>query len=131
MDHSEKDELKIKFGLALLKVIQANKIKSEENKKGAVKDLQLIDSLRKLESSSGIPYASIHRIASGTKNPSFTTIVAIMEGLSITLGDFFNKYYNSITNAEIDAYKKMKGKKSKQSIKGRGKRIRSKKTNDT
>jgi hypothetical protein len=113
MTTNEKEELKLRFGMALLKVIHANKEKADKNKEKGIKDLQLIDSLRKLESASGIPYASIHRIAAGTKNAGFTTVAAIIEGLGISLTDFFSRYYYAVTDYDIEFYRKEKMKKKK------------------
>ena len=125
MTNSEKEELKLRFGIALLKVIHANKEKADKNKEKGIRDLQLIDSLRKLESASGIPYASIHRIAAGTKNAGFTTIAAIVEGLGISLTDFFSDYYYAVTDSDIELNKKERSKKKKVALKAKAARTKS------
>jgi len=92
-----------------MKKIEENKEITKRNKEKGVEDNQVIDSLRKLESSSGVPYASIHQIVSGSKNASFTTIWALLEGLDIKLDEFFTHYYYEISDSELT--KKIKGKK--------------------
>jgi hypothetical protein len=78
----------------------------------------LVDSLRKLESSSGIPFSTIQEMTSGIKNASFTTIATVIEGLGIRLDNFFADYYYKITESEVEkaliarkAIKQKSGKK--------------------
>jgi len=111
MTNQEKEILKLKFGMAVMKKIEENKLIAKSNKQKGIMDNRIIDSLRKLESSSGIPYASINQIANGTKNASFTTISALIEGLDIKLDEFFSNYYYKIIDSEVE--KKMKSIKLK------------------
>lgn len=62
-------------------------------------------SFRKLESASGIRHATIVEIVNGKKNPSWSTIDALLEGLGIDLTRFAI-IYDSITDEEILDYKK-------------------------
>lgn len=111
MIKNEKDLLKTRLGLAILKVIQDNKEKAKENKLEGVKDIHLINSLRKLEAASGVPYASIQQITKGTKNASFTTWMAIIEGLNLTPQDFFQQYYDKVKLDQSEYTRKTKKKK--------------------
>jgi hypothetical protein len=111
MTNQEKEILKLKFGLAVMNKINENKVLAKSNKENGKENHQLIDSLRKLEASSGVPYASIQRITVGEKNASFTTISALIEGLEMKLDEFFADYYYKISNSEVE--KKLKLKKSK------------------
>lgn len=106
MIKNEKDLLKSKLGLAILKVILDNKERAKENKLEGVKDIYLINSLRKLEAASGIPYASIQQITKGIKNSSFTTLMAIIEGLNLTPQDFFQHYYNKVNIDQLENSRK-------------------------
>jgi hypothetical protein len=111
MTNLEKEILKLKFGLAVMKKIDENKALAKSNKENGKETNQLIDSLRKLEASSGIPYPSIQKITVGEKNASFTTISALVDGLEISLDEFFANYYYTISDSEVE--KKLKLKKSK------------------
>lgn len=111
MTNQEKEILKLKFGLAVIKKIDENKGLAKSNKENGRESNQLIDSLRKLEASSGIPYASIHKITVGEKNASFTTISALVDGLEMNLDEFFANYYYKISDGEIE--KKLKMKRNK------------------
>lgn len=112
MIKNEKDLLKTRLGLAILKVIQDNKEKAKENKLEGTKDIHLINSLRKLEAASGVPYASIQQITKGVKNSSFTTFMAIIEGLNLTPQDFFQHYYTNVKINQSENIGRLKKKKS-------------------
>ncbi|WP_207515964.1 helix-turn-helix domain-containing protein [Longitalea luteola] len=111
MTIQEKEILKMKFGMAVMKRIEENKLIAKANKQKGKLDNVTIDSLRKLEASSGIPYASINQIVNGRKNPSFTTISALLEGLDLKLDEFFTGYYYKISDMELE--KRLKSKKGK------------------
>lgn len=102
MTNQEKEILKLKFGLAVMMKIDENKELAKLNKENGKESEQLIDSIRKLEASSGIPYASIQRITVGEKNASFTTISALVEGLEMTLDEFFTDYYYKISESDVE-----------------------------
>lgn len=113
MTSQEKDILKVRLGLAIQMKVEENKLIAQKNKERGIDNHLVIDSLRKLESSSGIPYASIHLTVSGTKNASFTTIWAIAEGLGMKLDDFFENYYYKIPDSEVNKKLKEKSKPKK------------------
>jgi transcriptional regulator with XRE-family HTH domain len=113
MEKKDKNFLKHKIGFCIRKIIEKNKSLSKgEN----VSTEDLVTSLRKLAASSGIEYAIIQKIASGKKNPAYTTLVAIAEGFNITLTEFF-QFHDSISDSEIEnemTEKKRKRKKNEQ-----------------
>lgn len=91
MEPKEREYKKLKFGLALKRAMEH-----------ATNEL---NSFRKLESASGIRHASIVQIVNGKKNPSWSTIDSILEGLELSLSDFAS-YYDSVTENDILEYKK-------------------------
>lgn len=122
MTSQEKETLKIRLGLAIQKKVEENKLMVQKNKEKGIDNHLVIDSLRKLESSSGIPYASIHLTVSGTKNASFTTLWAIAEGLGLKLDDFFANYYYKVSDCEVSKKLKEKSKPKKTAKKKPGKK---------
>lgn len=111
MDSREKKYIKLKFALTLVMIIKENKIKAIANKAVGIKDHKLINSLRKLEASSGISFPIIQKISKADKNPALSTIVALADGLNLRTSELFS-YYDKITeediNSEIDKRKKKK-----------------------
>lgn len=101
MDEKEKSYRKLKFGLALKKVMD------EPIKKIALKGDGKVASIstRELESLSGIRHATIVQIANGTKNASWSTIDALLDGLNLTLSEFAS-IYDSIQESDVIAYRK-------------------------
>ncbi|MDH7459843.1 hypothetical protein QEG73_01095 [Chitinophagaceae bacterium 26-R-25] len=79
MDSKEKNIAKYKLGICLSNII-------EENKKTG--KLDAISSLRKLAASSGLEYAIVQLISSGKKDPQYTTLLALTEGLGMPLHKF-------------------------------------------
>jgi len=76
MDNKEKNIAKYKLALCLSNII-------EENKKSG--NVDAVSSLRKLAASSGVEYAIVQRISSGKKDPQYTTLLALSEGLGMSL----------------------------------------------
>lgn len=103
MDSKEKTITKRKLGLALQKII-------EENKNS--KDLNAVTSLRKLAASSGIEYAIIQKISSGQKDPQFTTLVSLADGLNMSVTDFLF-YFEKVTDHTALKQNVAKNKKKK------------------
>src|ERR1044072_8215574 len=96
MTTREKELIKLRLGLAVQKKIEDNKLTAEKNKEKGKEDQNVVTSLRKLEYSSGISYTNICLLATGTKNTSFTTLSAVLEGLEIPFDEFFANYYYKI-----------------------------------
>lgn len=97
MDTKNKDNIKLKLGLCLIKILDDKKLNDAENYK-------TIDSLRKLESASGVSFPIIQNITVGKRNPEFTTIIALLDGLNISLTEF-STFYDKLTDTEVLNYK--------------------------
>lgn len=105
MEKLEKEIIKLKLGLSLQRIIANNKLKKQENKAIGKKDLKLVTSLRQLEAASGVDFPAIQKISTGKMNASSTAIVAIADGLNLTLPEFWS-YYEKITDKEALEYKR-------------------------
>lgn len=103
MDSKEKSVAKRKLGLALQKIIEENKNKIGPNS---------ITSLRKLAASSGIEYAIIQKISSGQKDPQFTTLVSLADGLDMNITEFLF-YFEKATDHTALRQNVAKNKKKK------------------
>jgi len=115
MENKEKEFIKLKFGLAFRKIIDKNKAKALENKDNDISDRNLINSFRKLETASGIRNATILELIAGKKNAASTTIIALLDALEMTLGEF-GSIYDSIKEQEVSEYKRTLEKSKKESI---------------
>lgn len=112
MDVNEKLIARYKLAVTIQKIISNN---TDRDEKG------LVTSLRKLAASSQTEYAIIQKITSGKKDPQFSTLAAIMDGLDISFSEF-SQIYDSVTEKDIQDYKSSLRQKSKQS------KLRSKRT---
>ena len=99
MESKDKELKKLKIGLAFKKIMDQGKGQDPENKGN-----EDASSFRKIERASGIRHASIVEIVNGKKNPAWTTIDAVLEGLDMTVSDFAS-IYDSIVEEEIIEYK--------------------------
>lgn len=97
----EKNIYKYRLGLTLLRIIELNKESKTENS---------IVSLRKLAAASGVEYSIIQKISSGQKDPQITTILALVEGMGMSVSEFFS-YFEKIPEHSI--LKAMSQKKKK------------------
>lgn len=70
-----------KLGLALQELLRRQK---------QLPSQQAISSLRRLAASSGVEYAIVQKIATGQKDPQYTTLLAIAEGLGISLSEWID-----------------------------------------
>jgi hypothetical protein len=104
METKEKENIKLRFGLAIKKLIDENKAINFENRKINIKDKNLINSFGRLESASGIPKATLIEIVQGRKNAASTTLIAIIEAFDMNLTSFGN-YYDKITEEELSTHK--------------------------
>ena len=91
MNQKEKLAARFCLGLALQTIIKGNKDAGLAGK---------VTSLRKLAASSGVEYSIIQKISSGKKDPQFTTLVALVEGLEMTMTEFF-AYYEKISSEDM------------------------------
>lgn len=104
MKEKEKDILKLKLGLAIINMLEENKIRANLNKDAGIKDHKLVSSLRKLAAASGIDYGSIQKISKGDISPEFITVVNIVEALGKNLLFFYN-HFDTISDKDALAYK--------------------------
>ena len=107
MKNKDKEDIKLKLAICLNKAITSNKIIAKTNKAEGRKDPKLVTSLRQLEAASGIDFPTIQRISVGSKNASFSTIVALTEGLGLSLSEFLS-CYPVITAEELNAVRRKK-----------------------
>jgi hypothetical protein len=64
-----------------------------------------VTSLRKLAAASETEYSIIQRISSIKKDPQFTTVAAIIDGLGMSLSEFA-EVYASVTEKDIEEYRR-------------------------
>jgi len=112
METKGKEYAMLRVGTCLMKIISSNKLQAEKNKENNIEDLNLVYSLRKLAASSTVDFSTIQKIATGKKNPAWSTTVLIAEGLNMSLAEWGSSY-DSITDKEIAAYQtNLKSKKA-------------------
>lgn len=104
MESREKENIKLRFGLAIKKLIDENKAIGIEKRKNNIKDKNLINSFGRLELASGIPKATLIEIVQGKKNAASTTLIAIIDAFGMNLTSFGN-YYDNITEEELSTHK--------------------------
>ena len=120
MDAKEKLIARYRLALTIQKIISENVSKNVEGS---------VTSLRKLAASSETEYSIIQKITSSKKDPQFSTLIAIVDGLELSFSEF-SKVFDSITNEDIDEYKRSLKEKSKRvhtSPNNIGKKIKSQK----
>ena len=96
----EKQYIGYKLGLTILRILENNKIVSHASNQKH----KIVDSLRKLAAASRVEYSIIQKISSAKRNPSFSTIVSLIEGLNLSFSAFAS-VYDSITDEEVAKYK--------------------------
>jgi len=103
MENSEKAIIKKNLGSTIKAIIDENKATDIPN---------TISSLRKLAANSGVEYAIIQKISSGNKDPQFTTLVSIADGLNISLSELIRRFEDFSIKPESKVNEKNKrGKK--------------------
>ena len=120
MDAKEKLIARYRLALTIQKIISENVSKNVEGS---------VTSLRKLAASSETEYSIIQKITSSKKDPQVSTLTAIIDGLELSFSEF-SKVFDSITNEDIDGYKRSLKEKSKRvhtSPNNIGKKIKSQK----
>ena len=100
MEEKEKKILKLKLGLAIVKILAENLAIAKANKEKGTRDHRLVSSLRKLAAASGIDYGTIQKISKGLISPEFVNVIVIIESLDKNLSQF-SKYYDSISDRDI------------------------------
>lgn len=106
MDTKEKSFNKHRLGLAIKAVIEKNKNSNSEN---------AITSLRKLAAASGVEYAIIQKVTTGQKDPQFTTLISLAEGLNLNLSELLSEFENiseyTVTK-QMNEYQKKRKKRN-------------------
>lgn len=110
MDSREKEHIKLKFGLALLRLLEENKAAGSYNRQQGVKDHDLVDSYLKLERTSGLPKATLIGIFQGRINAASSSLSVIVEALGINFTKF-GAAVDGITEADINNYREILKKK--------------------
>ena len=100
MERAEKEYAMLRFATCLVSFIEDNKLKAKETGDGKIRKSDFVTSLRKLAAHTVIDYATIQKIATGKKNPAWSTAVALIEGLGISLKEWGARY-DSVTDKEI------------------------------
>jgi len=91
MNAKEKQLTKHRLGLCLQKILEENNNRDK---------LNLVSSLHQLSASSGVEYSIIQKISSGKKDPQWTTVISLIDGLNLSFS-LFLEYYSKITESEI------------------------------
>ncbi|HUN01247.1 MAG TPA: hypothetical protein PLS00_00215 [Niabella sp.] len=100
MDDKEKYLIKLRFGLALTRLLDSRKAIGKRNKLEGIKDRNLIDSYLKLERASGLPKATLIGIFQGRINAASSSLSAILEALETSFTSF-GEIYDGITEEEL------------------------------
>jgi hypothetical protein len=116
MEKKERKVLHLRFGLALLKILNERKNTSKANKLEGIKDHKLVSSLRKLSAASGVDFGTVQKISKGYQGLEFFTFIDLIEALDldlITFGECFNSISSEDVKAEIEKRKSKKKVKKK------------------
>ena len=101
----EQEFIQLKYALAFKKLLDENKAKKLENKAVDIKDHNLVDSLGKLSSATGLRVATLSDVFTGKSNPEAVTIDLIIEGLGKTFSQF-GFYYDHLDEKKVLEYRK-------------------------
>ncbi len=105
MEKLDKYDIKLRWGLSLKKILDANKLINEATKKNTgKKDKTIIDSFGKLEKESEITKSTLVNIVQGNINAAITTWVAILEALDLSLSKFA-VIHDGLTPEDINQHK--------------------------
>ncbi len=107
MDNREKIRARLQLGITLKHIIAEN---------AKIAHIDSISSLRKLAAASGVEYSIIQKITTGSRDPQFTTLLSIADGLNISLRELLEKFENvhpELVNEEyVQYHKKQQQKRS-------------------
>jgi transcriptional regulator with XRE-family HTH domain len=118
MDNKERVYKHLKLGLTIRKIIDLNQQGELKRNKANNHPSSLVTSIRQLEAATGIPNSSLVRIINGQKNPSWSTVDTIINGLELTAAAF-GKVYDAISEIEVMNYQKELLQKQKERAKNR------------
>lgn len=103
MDRKERKILQLRFGLALIHILDERKAAASKNRKKGIKEHQRVASLRKLSAGSGIEFSTVQKISKGDQGLAFFTFIDLIDALEMDMISF-GKYFHAITPDEIKAY---------------------------
>lgn len=89
-----------RLGLGLTKWLNANKKQAQLNKQNGIEDMNLVKSEGNLVASSGVAKNAITEIKLGRRNPEYTTLEFIAEGLGVPLSTFL-QFCEKISDEEV------------------------------
>lgn len=105
MEKHDKYDVKIRWGLSLKKILDANKLLNETKKKNSGKrDKNIIDSFGKLEKESEVTKSTLVNIVQGKINAETTTWAAILKAFNLSLSKFA-AIHDGLTPEEIEEHK--------------------------
>lgn len=112
----EHEDIKLRYGLAIKKLIDKNKKANISNQKKGSPDKKLDDSYSSIFTSTGLRMATLSAIVNGGSEIKGYTLHQILSALEVTFAKF-GKVYDSISEEEIAVYKEdiKKSKKNKKS----------------
>lgn len=110
----EHEEIKLKYGLAIKKLIEKNKKINSSNTKKGRDEKKLDDSYSTIYTSTGLRMATLSAIVNGVSEVKGYTLYQILTALNISYVQF-GKVFDAITEEELLAYKEemKKSKKNK------------------
>lgn len=100
MELDEKKIHKLKLACTLSVFLERNKKRVLDNKLKGKEDLTLVESLRKLESATGLSFTIIQSTFSAKRDISFSTLMTILDGLGLSISEFGNVYDN-LTESDL------------------------------
>lgn len=89
-----------RLGLGVTKWLNENKKQAKLNKQNKIEDINLVKSEGDLAASSGVSKNAISEIKLGRRNPEYTTIEFLAEGLGVPLSTLI-LYCENIPDEEI------------------------------
>jgi hypothetical protein len=107
----EKELALYRLGLTLLKIIEDNNNSSQSDNQRHLS----INSLRKLAAASSVEYSIVQKISTAKRNPSFTTIINLVDGFNLSLSEFI-LIYDSIPEGDVVKYKNELARKKMEKI---------------
>lgn len=100
----EHEDIKLKYGLAIKKLIEKNKKINISNKKRGAPEKKLDDSYSSIFTSTGLRTATLSAIVNGGSEIKGYTLHQILTALEVSFAKF-GKVFDSITEQEIAGYR--------------------------
>lgn len=100
MEEENKEYIKLRLATCFRLILKKKKGIAIRNKAKNIEDLRLVESLRQLESESGLSYTIIQRTFTGKRDIQFTSLMKMIESLGLTFTEFA-KQFDKITEDQI------------------------------